>query len=96
MDTKFGKDKSKSMETVKYPSYNGISLAHGDITTLYVDCLVCHLITPGTSRSNLLSSISKAAGPKFMKAFKDELDWKSIKEGEVKFTKGFSSRAFEI
>ena len=99
-------DKTAS-ETVKYPAYNGITLAHGDITNLYVDCLVCHL-TNGKIREKsekigetsqlrgLLGSIAESAGPKFLKAVREELDWKTIAPGNVKFTKGFSSRAFEI
>ena len=29
-------------ELVKFPTYGGINLIQGDITQLYVDCLVCH------------------------------------------------------
>ena len=89
-----------SKETVKFPAYNGISLALGDITSLYVDCLVCHLSSiklAAQPNRGLLGSISKSAGPKFLKDFKEILRKIDIKsQSEVKFTKGFNSRAFEI
>ena len=91
---------AKSKETIKFPAYNGISLVLGDITSLYVDCLVCHLSTvklAATPNRGLLGAVSKSAGPKFLKDFKEIFDMKSQKTtNEVKFTKGFNSRAFEI